>query len=212
MRRHHIIVAITIGLVTAIPLILLSGLGSWKAIVFINAEANTLDGALTEGIAGYVDMAVLTLLILSASHIMRVGGAFDGIKEIAFGFIKDSLRRAELVICGFVAFLNVFITINTAAEIAAAPMVSDIGKKFNIHPYRRANLLDAITSALGYIFPWGGGVLLGYVTLSNLAENNYPNLPVVNPAEVWIVVFHGWFLVFIMFGAAATGIGRRLND
>ncbi|MFO7726274.1 MAG: Na+/H+ antiporter NhaC family protein, partial [Oceanipulchritudo sp.] len=110
-----------------------------------------------------------------------------------------------------VAFLNVFITINTAAEIAAAPMVSDIGKQFKIHPYRRANLLDAITSALGYIFPWGGGVLLGYVTLSNLAEKNYPNLPVVNPAEVWIVVFHGWFLVFIMFGAAATGIGRKLQ-
>lgn len=211
MRRHHIIVAITIGLVTAIPLILLSGLGTWQDIVFINTDANSLDGALTEGIAGYVDMAVLTLLILSASHIMRMGGAFDGIKQIAFSFIKDSVRRAELVICSFVAFLNVFITINTAAEIAAAPMVSDIGKKFKIHPYRRANLLDAITSALGYIFPWGGGVLLGYVTLSNLAENNYPNLPVVNPAEVWIVVFHGWFLVFIMFGAAATGIGRKLQ-
>lgn len=211
MRRHHIIVAITLGLVTAIPLILLSGLGTGQDIVFINTDANSLDGALTEGIAGYVDMAVLTLLILSASHIMRMGGAFDGIKKIAFSFIKDSVRRAELVICSFVAFLNVFITINTAAEIAAAPMVSDIGKKFKIHPYRRANLLDAITSALGYIFPWGGGVLLGYVTLSNLAENNYPNLPVVNPAEVWIVVFHGWFLVFIMFGAAATGIGRKLQ-
>lgn len=209
MRRHHIIVAITVGLVAAIPLILVSGLGDWKDIVYINSEASSLDGALTEGIAGYVDMAVLTLLILSASHIMRMGGAFDKIKEIAFRFIRDSVRRAELVICTFVATLNVFITINTAAEIAAAPMVSDIGKKLNIHPYRRANLLDAITSALGYIFPWGGGVLLGYVTLSNLAENNYPMLPVVNPTDVWMYVFHGWFLVFVMFGAAATGIGHE---
>lgn len=208
MRKHHIIVAITIGLAVAIPLIPIVGLGGWKDIVFINTESGSLEGALTEGIGGYVDMAVLTLLILSASHIMREGGAFNKIKEIAFRFIKDSVRRAELVICSFVAVLNVFITVNTAAEIAAAPMVSDIGKKFNIHPYRRANFLDAITSALGYIFPWGGGVLIGYVTLANLANNNYPNLPVVNPTDVWMVVFHGWFLVVVMFGAAATGFGH----
>jgi Na+/H+ antiporter NhaC len=208
MRKHHIIVAITIGLVVAIPLIPVFGLGSWADIVAINKGSRSLEGALTEGIGGYVDMAVLTLLILSASHIMREGGAFDKIKETAFRFIKNSVRRAELVICSFVAVLNVFITVNTAAEIAAAPMVSDIGKKFNIHPYRRANFLDAITSALGYIFPWGGGVLIGYVTLSNLADNNYPTLPVVNPTDVWIVVFHGWFLLVVMFGAAATGLGH----
>lgn len=209
MRRHHIIVAITIGLVVAIPLIVLTGLGQVSDIVHINRAGGSLDGALTEGIAGYVDMAVLTLLILSASHIMREGGAFEAIKAAAFRFIRDSVRRAELVICSFVAVLNVFITINTAAEIAAAPMVSDIGKKFKIHPYRRANFLDAITSALGYIFPWGGGVLIGYVTLSNLATVNYPGLPVVSPVEVWPFVFHGWFLVLVMFGAAATGIGHR---
>jgi len=208
MRHHHIIVAITVGLVTAIPIIIVSGLGTWQDILHINTAAGTLDGALTEGIGGYVDMAVLTLLILSASHIMRMGGAFDKIKDIAFRFIKDSARRGELVICGFVATLNVFITVNTAAEIAAAPMVSDIGKKLNIHPYRRANLLDAITSALGYIFPWGGGVLIGYVTLTNLTAS-YPALPVVNPTEVWPFVFHGWFLVAVMFIAAATGWGHE---
>ncbi len=208
MRGHHIIVAITAGLATAIPLILVSGLGTWQDIMHINIAEGTLDGALTEGIGGYVDMAVLTLLILSASHIMRVGGAFDKIRETAFRFIGESVRRAELVICAFVATLNVFITVNTAAEIAAAPMVSDIGKRLRIHPYRRANLLDAITSALGYIFPWGGGVLIGYVTLNTLTDS-YPALPVVNPTEVWMMVFHGWFLVLVMFGAAATGIGHE---
>jgi len=119
-----------------VPIILISGLGSWIDIIYINADEGTLDGALTDSIGGYVDMAVLTMLILSASHIMRVGGAFDKIKEIAFSFIKESARRTELVICGFVATLNVFIIVNTTAEIAAAPIVSDISKKLKIHPYR----------------------------------------------------------------------------
>lgn len=211
MRGRHIITSITIGLITAVPIILIFRLGSLQDIVWINRDGGTLDGALTEGIGGYVDMAVLTLFILSANHIMQAGGAFDKAREIALGLIKNSVRRAELAICSFVATLNVFITLNTAAEIAAAPMVSDIGKQFNLHPYRRANLLDAITSALGYIFPWGGGVLIGYVTISTLAQENYPNLPVISPVEVWPFVFHGWFLVVIMFGAAATGIGREFE-
>jgi Na+/H+ antiporter NhaC len=154
---------------------------------------------------------ILAVLIMSANHIMRVGGAFDVLKHAALRFAHDSVRRAELVICAFVASLNVFITVNTAAEIAAAPLVSDIGKHFKLHPYRRANFLDSISSALGYIFPWGGGVLIGYVTLNTLKAAEFPNLPVVSPTEVWPYVFHGWFLVVVMYTAAITGFGRKIK-
>ena len=74
---------------------------------------------------------------------------------------RDSVARAETAIWTIVFSLNAFITINTAAEIAASPVVSKLGKKFRLHPYRRANMLDAVTSAIGYIIPWGGGVLIG---------------------------------------------------
>ncbi len=212
MTGNHIILALTLGLVTAVGMILLFGLSEFSAIAAIDREAGLLTGALTDGIGGYVEMAVLVLLIMSANHIMRLGGAFDMIKRAALAFAKDSVRRAELVICSFVASLNVFITVNTAAEIAAAPMVSDIGKAFKLHPYRRANFLDSITSALGYIFPWGGGVLIGYVTLQSLKNSTFPDLPLVNPTDVWPYVFHGWLLVAVMYGAAITGFGRKFEE
>jgi len=189
------------------PIFNLSSLGT---IITIDTQTAQVTGALVEGITGYVKMAVLILLIMAANHIIRVGGAMDAIKDFLFGFIKNSVRRAELVIWAFVSSLNVFITINTAAEIAAAPFVKEIGKKFKLHPYRRANFLDAITSALGYIFPWSGGVLIGFATISHLAKT-MPGLAVVKPTDVWPFVFHGWLLVLVMLLAAITGKGRRFE-
>jgi Na+/H+ antiporter NhaC len=125
-------------------------------------------------------------------------------------FAGRSVARAEVAIWSIVFSLNVFITINTAAEIAAAPVVSRLGKKFRLHPYRRANFLDAVTSALGYIFPWGGGVLIGYQTIRNLQET-YEFVVVVSPTEVWSKVLHGWLLAAVMLVAALTGFGRRFE-
>ena len=125
-------------------------------------------------------------------------------------WINGIVRRAELAIWGIVALLNSAITINTAAEIAAAPFVKEIGEKYSIHRYRRANMLDAMTSALGYIFPWGAPVLLGLGTMVGLQER-YEWLPVVQPTSVFPFVFQGWFLVIVMLLAALTGWGLRFE-
>ncbi|MBU0504365.1 Na+/H+ antiporter NhaC family protein [bacterium] len=210
LKGFHIITAITIGMILSILFFPIFNLSSLGTIITIDTQTAQVTGALVEGITGYVKMAVLILLIMAANHIIRVGGAMDAIKDFLFGFIKNSVRRAELVIWAFVSSLNVFITINTAAEIAAAPFVKEIGKKFKLHPYRRANFLDAITSALGYIFPWSGGVLIGFATISHLAKT-MPGLAVVKPTDVWPFVFHGWLLVLVMLLAAITGKGRRFE-
>ena len=112
-------------------------------------EKGQVTGALVEGIGGYVEMAALILMIVACSHIMKAGGAMDGVIGWLVKRAGKSAARAETSSWLIVFILNVFITINTAAEIAAAPFVRNIGKAFSIHPYRRANMLDATTSALG---------------------------------------------------------------
>lgn len=155
-------------------------------------------------------MAILVLLIVAASHIMKIGGAMDAVVNGLSRIAGKSVARAEMAIWSIVFSLNAFITINTAAEIAAAPVVSQLGKRFKIHPYRRANFLDAVSSALGYIFPWGGGILIGYQTIRNL-QGTYDFITVVSPTEVWPFVLHGWFLAIVMLVAAITGFGRKFE-
>ena len=138
---------------------------------------------------------------------MRLGGALEALIDGLKQFARESVARAETAMWGIVFSLNAFITINTAAEIAAGPVISRLGKRFKLHPYRRANMLDAVTSAIGYIFPWGGGVLIGYQTIRTL-ESQYDFVQAVSPTDVWSYVLHGWFLAAVMLIAALTGFGR----
>ncbi len=207
LRGFHILVTLTWGIITAVGLGLAFSLLTPSQVISIDPEAQRMGGALVTGIAGYLSMAILILMIVAGGHIMKIGGALDAIINKLAGFAGRSVARAEAAIWSIVFSLNVFITINTAAEITAAPVVSNLGKRFKLHPYRRANMLDAVTSAVGYIFPWGGGVLIGYQTIRNLSET-YDFVTVVAPTEVWPFVFHGWFLAIVMLVAAITGFGR----
>ena len=211
LSGNHILVSLTWGIVTAIALELLLGLAPPEAILFFDPATDTVGGALVDGIAGYLGLSILILLIVAAGHLMKLGGALDALIDALKRFARKSVARAEAAMWSIVFSMNAFIKINTAAEIAAAPVISQLGKRFRLHPYRRANMLDAVTSAIGYIFPWGGGVLIGYQTIRTL-ESQYEFVRAVPPTEVWSYVLHGWFLAAIMLIAALTGFGRRSED
>ncbi|GAE93321.1 Na+/H+ antiporter [Gracilibacillus boraciitolerans JCM 21714] len=205
---HHIITSLTWGILTAVVMLIIFPIGAFSDVIRFNPDSDSIvEGALVNGIVGYMNMAILILLIVASAHLLRLGGTMQAITNALVKWIKNSVRKAELAIWAIVALLNSAITINTAAEIAAAPFVKEIGEKYKIHSYRRANMLDAITSALGYIFPWGGApVLLGWSTISMMQET-YEWLPIVAPTAVFPFVFQGWFLVIVMLVAALTGWG-----
>lgn len=209
MKGHHLLTTLTWGIIASIVLMLLFGLASPGDFIYF--DEGTVKGPIVDGIMGYVNMAILILLIMTSSYLLTLGGTMEALMNYFLKLINGIVRRAELTIWGIVSILNAFITINTAAEIVAAPFVKEIGKKYNIHPYRRANMLDAITSALGYIFPWSAALLLGWSTISNLQNTTYDWVPVVAPTSVFPFVFHGWFLVIVMLIAALTGWGLRFS-
>lgn len=212
LSGHHLLTSLSWGILASAVFIFLTGKSLTEAIHIYKNDSGeaVVEGALIDGIGGYFNMAILILFILAAAYLLEVAGTMDVIKDFFLKLINNVVRRAELAIFGIVAFLNLFITINTAAEIAAAPFVRKLGTQMNIHPYRRANFLDTVTSSLGYIFPWSGGVLLAWATVRGAAEQ-YDFLPVVNPGEVFPFVFQGWLLLIVMFIAAWTGWGLRFS-
>ncbi len=223
---RHIVEAISWGLIVAVAFNLAFGLSSVAdilvftttdptpatALPFVQVgETAGVGGSLYSGAIGFFPLIVLTLLIVAMAQIMIRGGGFAAIQEFLLDSVATNVRRAELTMVLGTAAINGMITINTAAEIAIAPYIARIGEKFNINGYRRANILDANTSALGYIFPWAGGVLVGYQVMvgpGGLGEQYGPEM-VVNPVEVVPYVFHGWFLVIVFLLAAITGFGRE---
>ena len=166
-------------------------------------------GSLYSGASSFFPLIILILLIVAGAQIMIRGGGFEAIQDLLLERFATSVRRAELTMVGGTALVNAMITINTAAEIAIAPYIARIGERFNINGYRRANILDANSSALGYIFPRGGGVLMRFVELQTLPERFswFTGAMIVNPVQVFPFVFHSWLLFFVFLVSAATGFG-----
>ncbi len=232
---RHIVEAISWGLLFGILVNIVFGLAPLKQMLVFNAPVNgpfaqnlaflpmvqtvpvdaetagTVSGSLYSGASGFFPLIVLTLLIVAGAQIMIRGGGFEALQNWLLNGVATNVRRAETTMVLGTAGVNAMITINTAAEIAIAPYVARIGQKFNINGYRRANILDANSSAMGYIFPWGGGVLVGYATMLELVDSSqfgwFTRSMVVNPAEVWPFVFHGWFLFGVFLLSALTGFG-----
>ncbi|WP_265109244.1 Na+/H+ antiporter NhaC family protein [Halosolutus halophilus] len=228
---RHIVEAISWGIVVAVVANLVLGLAPASAIVRFEAPADapaadllgglpiveivsedpTVTGSLVEGAAGFFTLSILVLFIIGAAQIMIRGGAFQAVLDWSLDNLATNVRNAELTMVGSTALINATITINTAAEVAIGPYISKVGERFNINGYRRANILDAQTAALGYIFPWSGGVLVGFSEMQNLPETYdwFDASLVVNPVDVVPFVFHGWLLVAVFVFAALTGFGRE---
>ncbi|RLM59373.1 Na+/H+ antiporter NhaC family protein [Halobellus sp. Atlit-31R] len=236
IRGRHIVEAISWGIVLSAALNLVFGLADVSAMLAFEASRESalvqsidatpvvgafvvpvapgetaVAGSLYTGAAGFFPLIVLVLLIVAAAQVMQRGGGFEAIQEFLLERVATTVRRAETTMVLGTALVNAMITINTAAEIAIAPYIRTLGRRFNINGYRRANILDANTSALGYIFPWGGGLLAGYSAMQRLPDQYewFTQAMVVNPASVFPFVFHGWFLVAVFLLAAWTGYGRE---
>ncbi|WP_130862305.1 Na+/H+ antiporter NhaC family protein [Bacilliculturomica massiliensis] len=207
-RGKNLIYSISWGIITAIAVILIAGLGTVKDILYFNVEEGVLEGAVVNGIGGYLNMAVLIMLIMAGGYLITVGNLMAMLENAILSRVGSSVKKAELAIWGLVALLNSMMSVNAAAEITAAPFVNSIGKTFNIHPYRRANMLDAITAAGGFVLPWSGGILLGVSTINGLTST-YDFIPKMTTGEVWFTAFHGWMLVIVMLVAALTSWGLQ---
>ncbi|WP_327051568.1 Na+/H+ antiporter NhaC family protein [Halomicrococcus gelatinilyticus] len=237
VQGRHIIEAISWGLVAAVAFNLVFGLASASTMLVFYAPQDaplgealsglpivevtsdpelvgSVSGSFYSGALGFFPLIVLTLLIVSGARIMIRGGGFEALQEFLLNSVATSVRRAETTMVLGTAMVNAMITINTAAEIAIAPYIARIGQRFNVNGYRRANILDANTSAMGYIFPWGGGVLVGFAQISQMPQDFewFTQSMIVDPIQVWPFVFHGWFLFGVFVISALTGFGLEYTS
>lgn len=207
---YHLIVSLSWGIAVGFFMNLALGLAPLSAMVHFDFEELTMSGALIDGIAGYVEYAILVMLIVAMGHLIQLSGAMHDIMVFARSKTKGMLWRVELAYWAVVAAMNTVITINTAAEVAAAPFVRELGESYGIHPYRRAAFLDGPTSSLGYVFPWSGGLLL-LVTTIEAQSVEYGFVDPVLPTQLTPFVFYGFALLLVLLIAGLTGWDRKFE-
>lgn len=207
VKKGDIIIATSIGTVVALLFSLALGLTDMSTLFFI--EDGAVGGVMVDGVAGMVDICILALLVISCVHIMEAGGGDKKLLELAGKFVK-SARGAEAAISMLVIIMSSIMGLNAPPILAVGTFFAKpIGEQYNIHPYRRANLLDATANTLVYSLPWTPALLL-VQSISKQANQEFGSLiPVFSTSEMTPWIIYCWVMLAVMIFAVVTGWGRE---
>ena len=81
-----------------------------------------------------------------------------------------------------------------------------LGKKFNLAPARRANLMDCAVCTIFFTLPWHIAVIVWYGTLTAAAQQWNLPLPSIGTAALNP---YSWALLAVLIFSVATGWNRE---
>lgn len=217
IKSGDIIIATTIGSVLSGATALFAGLIDFVQVdpssavtkeafikVYGQGLDRTIDGVIYTGLNSMIQVIILALLIFALIAIMREGGGDVKLLN-ALGKVATTAKRAEVVISLMIISLSALMGLNAPAILAVgSSFAKPLGEKFNISPYRIANLLDSQSNAFVYALPWTPAIIY---TISFAKDTSAP----LSAIEVTPYVLYGYILMAVMFASIALGIGQDDN-
>lgn len=209
VKGHNIFTALGSGILIAIIIGLFSNLFDLSALVAISDGKIT--GAIPDGVAGMTTVSILLIMVVSMGRLLVESGCMDTTVDWLNEKVVKTPRGAEMTIFVLTSIFGILIAaINTIANICVAPFVNAIGKKNNLHPYRRANILASAICTFPFFLPYGGCVLLLLGGLSSM-KGTYAFLPDLAPTDMLFTSFYNWAIWFVMLFTCITGWGRTFE-
>lgn len=206
MRGAHLIKASLYGTITGLIIALLFGLINFPDILYI--KDGMPGGVLLEGIDSLVEIIIFALLLMAMVKVMQEGDGDKLLIEGAEKFVKTP-RGAEASTGFLVMVFSGIIGLNAPAILAIGLSYGKpMAEKYNISPYRMANILDALAATLAHSLPWTAGLLL----LQNqtvLANEEFGDIiPVLSIGQLSLSYVYVYALILVMVFAIITGWGR----
>ena len=209
VKGINIFASLSVGIVTATVIGLVSGLFTFDAIFAITDGQIT--GAIAEGVAGMTTVSILLVIVVAMGNVLIKSGCMGQTVDWLNDKVIKSPCGAELsIFCLSTIFGILIAAINTIANICVAPFVNAIGRKNELHPYRSANILATCICSFPFFLPFGGCVLLLLGGLSSL-QATYSFLPELAPTDMMFTAFYSWAIWGVMLVSCLTGWGRRFE-
>ena len=190
-----ILVGLTLGTVTG----LVAGLFPFSAVFANDAANNAATGFLIDGVNGILPTCALVTSVFGIMGVLTDAGTLD---YLADAILNSKMAKtdagAELAcVAGISLTTIIFGGVTSASILTFGPILNKIGAAKNIHPYRRANLLDGIANSLPAIIPFMSVFVFIGAALTGLS-----------PVDVAIGSVYATILFFVYTIACATGWGR----
>ncbi|MDH3441800.1 MAG: hypothetical protein OEM63_13660, partial [Gammaproteobacteria bacterium] len=192
-----IAVAMAAGLITNADLFSIEGMGA--------------KGILVEGSIANLDTIVMIIILMGAYGIMRAYGVLDTLINSLQGTIGKTPRGTELTMFGFAWALSfALIGLVGRLTVIAGPILNALGRTQNLHPYRRANILDAVVNSFSFIIPWHVWPILMILQIAPLNAAN-ELIPVPATVDFLLATYYPLAIWGVMLTAIITGWGRKFE-
>lgn len=202
-KTRNIFAGIGVGLSLGTVVGLASGLFTFADVFANDAANNAAVGFLIDGVNNILPTCALVISVFGIMGVLNDAGLLDYLAERILDSKAASTERGAELVCmlGISLTTILFGGVTSASILTFGPILNRIGSAKNIHPYRRANLLDGTANSLPAIVPFMSVFVFIGAALTGLS-----------PVEV----AGGTFYAFALFGtflfAVITGWGRQHED
>ncbi len=204
IKTRNIFKAVTVGILFGTAVALIFGLMSPGDIFSI--VKGQPKGFLYDGVNGMVGVVILIISLFGIMGIMQAAGAFDAVvKTIHNRSFSKTPRGAECTLAVSMTFLTTIMGgAQDPAILTMGPVFNKVGKSMNIHPYRRANLLDGFSNSLPVSIPF----ISCYIFLTTQLTAGYDFVAPLTPAQVSLGMVYPVVLFCVLMFSVLTGWGR----
>ncbi|MGK8420210.1 Na+/H+ antiporter NhaC family protein [Staphylococcus epidermidis] len=119
---------------------------------------NGLLNAISKGIIGMEDIAMIALLIGGLVGIIQHNGGIDWLLNFVRSKVK-SKRGAELGIASLVSAADISTANNTISIIMAGPLAKNIADEYDVNPRKSASILDIFGGCFQGLLPYSPQVI-----------------------------------------------------
>jgi len=208
VKSRDIYKAVTVGIVLGTITGLLSGLLVPADI--INVKGGAPGGFLVNGISGMAPTVTLCISVFGIMGVLTAAGAIEKIVNmIVNSKLGKTVRGAEIAMMLGISIFNLLYSgVTSATMITFGPVMSEIGKRHKLHPYRRANLLDGLANSITVCVPF----LAAFVFIGTMLTAGYETLIApLSPVQVASGMFHPMMLFVVFMFSIITGWGRTFE-
>ncbi|WP_374928710.1 Na+/H+ antiporter NhaC family protein [Kytococcus sedentarius] len=206
LMRHHIIVSLTAGILTAVVLGAVTGLMPLSTLFSIPSERGESTGLLEDGISGVTAVVILVLLIMALAQVFAESGLMQSVLEKLRRSAARGVRSAELAIVGISILFTIPLGANAPAILLVGPTIAKpLGESHGLSPQRRANLLDCAVCTVFYMLPWHNAVIVWFATVTGVAAEL--DLPAPGIGAAFLNPY-AWALLVVLLVSVLTGWNR----
>lgn len=211
VKSQSIFRACTWGILSGCVVGLVSGVLTPADIM--SMENGSLAGFLIDGVKNMLGTFGYLYAVAGIIGVLNGSGMMETIIEkLVHSKLNQTALGSEIIMAIGMMVSSVCLgSANGPAIIMFGPIANDIGKSRELHPYRRANILDGFGSTLPVIIPVTSSFIFIVISCIQGVAGEYSFIQMLSPVAVAGATFHCWCLFAVLAFSVITGWGRRFE-